>query len=140
MSEIDLAEAANFGHEALLNELKPLKASDSTFPYWLSSAALDLCVALTNDKLKDKLKNVKKLRTKVKWGFEEIKNFWDFLSEEEKEHMDYCQSRFNRICGEKLTKGKPQELHTKVKASRPTARKCANLEKPTTKLRNEKAP
>lgn len=112
MDKPDLVETVNLGHEAFLNKLKPLKASDSSFPYWLSSAALNLCVTIGNDKLQGKLKHVDDLVKVVQEGFEQMKDLLHDLSEEEQSHMAYCQGHFTEIYEINADKSKTDYVKT----------------------------
>lgn len=104
MNKRDFVETVNIGHEAFLKKLSLHDARDSDFPYWLSSAALNLCL---NSELRDKLKYVDDLHQVVKHSFELLKDVSDSLSEEERERLEYCQAlfkqTFERVRIEKLS-------------------------------------
>lgn len=106
MNKPDLVETVNLGHEAFLNKLKSLRTSDSSFPYWLSSAALNLCVTFENDKLHGKLKHVDDLVKVVQEGFEQMKDLLHDLSEEERSHVAHCQGLFTDVLEKNAVKDK----------------------------------
>lgn len=149
MTKPDLAETVNRGHDALIEELKALDASDRSFPYWLSSAALHFCVAFTDVKLEGKLKHVDDLEEEVKTGFQQMK--LSALSKIERAHAKYCLARFTRISEEKAKKreydgDRTQPCHD-LRSKRSITKKYddSKLEikaKATTNLktRNEKTP
>lgn len=131
-TETDLVETVNLGHLALINELRSLKTSDDIFPHRLSSAALNLYLTVTDDKLRDKLAHVHDLLTEVKIGFEHMKGFMGYMSEEEKDHMNYCQSRFI-IARDKIpNKIRPHKVEPqtflKLSTRKSNPRKLAGLE------------
>lgn len=104
MNKPDLAETVNKGHDALISELRSLRASDGSFPYWLTSAALEFCVAFTNVKLVGKLTHIDDLEKVVKEGFKQMK--LSGLSKKERDHAKYCLARFRQISDEKASKSK----------------------------------
>lgn len=106
MSEPDLIKTSNGGHEAFLEKLKSIKASDSNFLYWLSSAAVNLCLAFKNVKLRSKLIHYEELSKAVKEGFDQIKDLLDDLSEEEKYNMDFSKAFFTQTFEVKPDGGK----------------------------------
>lgn len=102
LHEPDILETVNRGHEAFLKKLEKLDLSDSSYPYWLSSAALNLCVNLKDDELQGKLIHADRLVAAVKKGFEQMKDLLGDLSEEERDRMVYCRSRLAHILKENL--------------------------------------
>lgn len=142
----DLVETVNRGHEAFLKKLESIKVSDSSFCYWLSSAALNVCETIKNDKLQGKLKKVDALRTKVKRGFEKMKDFLGHLSEEERDHLEYCQARFTQVTDEKPNKPDkveaetPYELRSKGSIASKRGVKLEHKERIATNLKNWKTP
>ena len=86
-------ETINRGHETFLKKLRELKVSDSSYCYWLTSAALNLCVNLRDGKIQStRLKNAPKLITEVTNGFKLMKTLLGTLSEEKKDRIEYCES------------------------------------------------
>lgn len=84
MNKPDFVEKANRADEVFLKKLRLPEAPDCDFPYyWLSSAALILCLNLKDVEFRSKLKYVDDLVEALKNGFEEIKDVSDNLPEEE---------------------------------------------------------
>lgn len=105
MSRIFL-EKTNRAHEVFIEKLNLHDASDSDFTYWISSAALSLCVSEKNVELKGKLKYTDELVKAVKKGFEQ-KNLLHDSSEEERDCMTYSTALFTKII-----KDKPDDSNT----------------------------
>lgn len=101
---VEFLEIVNRGHETFLKKLRSLKASDNSFLYWLSIAALNLCVNSGDVDLKGKLIHVDDLAKVVKHGFEQIKDLLDNLSEEDRAHLECSQAFFA-----KTFEGNPDE-------------------------------
>lgn len=92
-NEPDFVEESNLAHTVFLEKLGHNDAQVSDFHFWLSSAALNLCVILNNAKLKDKLIHADQLVKEVKRGFEREDLLRD-LSEEEIERVSYSKALF----------------------------------------------
>lgn len=86
------------GCEAFLRKLSPLGVSDSSFSYWLTSAALNLCVNVDIVQSQSRPKYVDDLVEKVKNGLEQMKEkkLLNALPEEERARLKYCQELFAR--------------------------------------------
>lgn len=128
----DLVETINLGHAAFINELRSLKASNDSFPHSLNSAALNLYLTVTDDKLKGKLTHVHDLLTEVRRGFENVNRFMSNMSEDEKDHMNYCQSRFilarDKIANKSESHKDEPQTFLELPSRKSNPRKLAGLE------------
>src|SRR6218665_311704 len=125
-----LAKTVNRGHAALLSELRSLKSTDRSFPYWLCSASLRFCVALKNVKLEGKLIHVDDLEKVVKEGFQQMK--LSDLSKKERDHAMYCLARFTKLSDEKSNKSTFEKFGTQacydLRSKRSIAKKLDDLD------------
>lgn len=110
MNEPDFVEIANRAHKAFTEKLTSLKASDSSFPFWLSSAAINLCVHFGDVDLRDKLIHVDDLVKLVKHGFEQSNDLLAHLPEEELDHLEYSRAFFAETFDGKSQESKTVEV------------------------------
>lgn len=91
----------------------PGKHDAYDFPYWLSSAALSLCINYQNVEIRDQLKHVDELVVEIEKGFQRNDLLSFDLSEDEKDRLIYSKKRFTKVFREKLDEGK-MELNYSV--------------------------
>lgn len=131
MNEPDLVATVKTGIVAFLEELNRRKVSDSDYPYWLSSAAINVCLAVDDVELQDMRQNIDDLARAVKNGFEQLSDRLNSLSEEDRDSIESSQAYFVKAFEGKLAKGKAheEEVVEKSKAAKETsALVCGNEE------------
>lgn len=111
----DFQEIINKGHEAFLEKLRLLNASDSSFAFWLSSAAINLCVNFKDVDLRGNLKHANDLVKVVKEGFEQMKVLSPDLSKDERDRLEYSQAFFADTFEEKSGESKVVKESLKLK-------------------------
>jgi len=77
---------------ALLAELNRREVSERDFPFWLNSAAINVCLAVDDADLQGMQQNIVDLARAVREGFEKVKDMWNFLSDEDRDNIESSQA------------------------------------------------
>lgn len=123
MNESNFSEIVNNSHESFLKKLAQLEESDSSFPFWLSSAAINLCVNSEDADLTGKLKHADALVTAVRKGFVRVKNCLSDLSKEQRYDMECSEALFAETFDRKSHSGNMAE-ETRTTRSRTSDEKA----------------
>lgn len=102
MSESDLITIVDEGIKSFLEQLKSHNVSHVDYPYWLSSAAVNICLAKENNELKDKLneQQLNDLIGEIRNGYREMDRMLNTLPEEDRERIESSQWHFKDVFGD----------------------------------------